>query len=121
VKQLTREQVAGRKEKAERFVRNVLGDDERANEIADENIQDYADRRHFEIVNPAKRRNAEMASKKELEDRVAELEDENSDLNDRLDSIGELVGDGDDSDDDSSDDDSSDDDSSDDSDDNSGN
>ncbi len=100
VKQLTREQVAGRKEKAERFVRNVLGDDERADEIADEDVQDYAARRHFEIVNPAKRRNAEMANKKELEDRIAELEDENADLNDRLDSIAELVGDGDDADDD---------------------
>jgi len=104
VKQLTREQVAGRKEKAERFVRNVLGDDERADEIADEDVEDYADRRHFEIINPAKRRNAEMASKKELEDRIAELEDENADLNDRLDSIAELVGDGDDEDADDDDD-----------------
>ena len=92
MKQLTREQVAGRKEKAERFVRNVLGDDERADEIADEAIEDYAERRHFEITNPGNRRTAEMASKKELADRIAELEDENGDLNDRLDSIGDLVG-----------------------------
>jgi hypothetical protein len=99
VKQLTREQVAGRKEKAERFVRNVLHEDERADEIAAEDVEDYADRRHFEIVNPAKRRNVEMASNKELQQRITELEDENADLNDRLDSIAELVGDGDDSDD----------------------
>jgi len=92
VKQLTRDQVTDRKEKAERFVRNVLEDDERADEIADESVDDYADRRHIEITNSAKRRNVEMPSKKELEDRIAELEDENADLNDRLDSISDLVG-----------------------------
>jgi uncharacterized protein YceH (UPF0502 family) len=100
VKQLTREQVAGRKEKAERFVRNVLGDDQRADEIADEDLDEYAARRHFEIINPANRRTAEMPSKTELEDRIAELEDENADLNDRLDSISDLVGDQDDEDED---------------------
>jgi uncharacterized protein YceH (UPF0502 family) len=88
----TREQVAGRKEKAERFIRNVLGDEERADEISDEDLDDYAARRHFEIINPANRRTAEMPSKKELEDRIAELEEENADLNDRLASIGDLVG-----------------------------
>jgi len=92
VKQLTREQVSGRKERAERFVRNVLGDDERADEIGDESVDDYADRRHVKITNPAKRRNAEMPSKQDLLDRIKDLEDENADLNDRLDSISDLVG-----------------------------
>lgn len=105
MKQLTASQVAGRKDKAERFVRNVLGDDKRADEIAAESVEDYADKRRFEIVNPAKRRNEEMPSKQELQDRIAELEDENADLNDRLDSIAELVGDGDGNDEDEDDDD----------------
>jgi hypothetical protein len=49
-KTLTREQVAGRKDKAERFVRDVLGDDDRADEIADESVEDYADRRKIQIA-----------------------------------------------------------------------
>jgi len=110
VKQLTEEQVAERKDKAERFASNVLEDDELADEIADETIEDYADRRHFEIINPRDRRNSTMASKreKELLDRIAELEDENDDLNDRLDSISDLVGTDEDADDDDYSDDGSD-------------
>jgi hypothetical protein len=38
VKALTREQVAGRKEKAVRFVRDVLAEEDRAAEIEDESV-----------------------------------------------------------------------------------
>jgi hypothetical protein len=37
-KALTREQLQNRKERAEDFTRNVLGDEERADEIADEDL-----------------------------------------------------------------------------------
>src|SRR5258708_5151116 len=49
-KTLTREQLESRKEKAERFVRDVLGDTERADEIADESLEDYADRRKIQLA-----------------------------------------------------------------------
>jgi hypothetical protein len=50
VKTLTRDQVQGRKEKAERFVRDVLGEDDRADEIADESLEEYADRRKIQLA-----------------------------------------------------------------------
>ena len=104
--QLTHEQVEGRKEKAERFLRTVLGDDERADEVAAESAEDYA-RRHFEIINP-KASNTMAAKKnptvKDLQDRIVELEDENQDLSDQLDAIADIVGSDDDDDSDSDDD-----------------
>jgi hypothetical protein len=51
-KELTREQVAGRKDKAVRFLRGVLDDPGRADEVDDESIEDYAARRHFVLTNP---------------------------------------------------------------------
>jgi len=44
-KVLTREQLGSRKEKAVRFTRDVLGDPEPAEEVADESLEDYAARR----------------------------------------------------------------------------
>jgi hypothetical protein len=52
-KTLTFDQAAERKRKAEAFVRDVLGDEDRADEIADEDVLDYADRRQFTIQNPS--------------------------------------------------------------------
>ena len=42
VKQLTREQIQSRKDAAVRFTDNVLGDSDRASEIEDESLEDYA-------------------------------------------------------------------------------
>jgi hypothetical protein len=50
MKTLTPDQIADRKEKAARFVENVLDDPERAEEIRDESIESYAERRKFQIV-----------------------------------------------------------------------
>jgi hypothetical protein len=44
--QLTRDQLQARKEKAIRFTQDVLGDPDRAEEIAEESLEDYAERRH---------------------------------------------------------------------------
>lgn len=49
---LTREELEKRKEKAVRFVEDVLGDPDRAEEIADELIEGYAERRHIKLLNP---------------------------------------------------------------------
>jgi hypothetical protein len=61
---LTREQLEGRKEKAVRFTRDVVGDPDRADEIAEESLEDYR---------------AELADAK---DQIAQLQDDNDDLQD---------------------------------------
>lgn len=60
MKHLTRDQLQPRKEKAGRFVRDVLGDPDRAEEIADESLKDYVARRKIQITNPSTSRNAIM-------------------------------------------------------------
>jgi hypothetical protein len=50
--ELTRKQLDSRKAKAERFLRNVLDDDNRADEVAAESVSHYAARRKIRIVNP---------------------------------------------------------------------
>src|ERR1035441_2958816 len=52
MKSLTREQLQTRKEQAVRFTQNVLGDSDRADEIADESLEDYAERRTIQLTNP---------------------------------------------------------------------
>ena len=71
-----------------RFVSDVLEDPERADEIEEESIEDYAERRKIIIVNP---RREPMASKEELQDRIRELEEENDDLQDQLDKIADIA------------------------------
>ena len=61
----------------------------RADEIAEESLEDYAERRRIKIENPHRR--CHMASKRELEQRVQELEGINEDLEDRLDQITDLA------------------------------
>lgn len=87
---LTRKQLEGRKEKAIQFVRDVLNDPERADEIADESLEDYAERRKIEITNPT-RRETVPSTKRELQERIAELEAENEELQDALDEISEIA------------------------------
>jgi cell shape-determining protein MreC len=89
MKTLTPQQLEQRKQQAVRFVRDVLQDPDRAGEIADESVEDYAERRRIKIQNPLRR--FSMPSKRQLEERVRELEEENEDLNDRLDQITDLA------------------------------
>jgi hypothetical protein len=89
-KSLTRDQLQARKDKAVRFVRDVLHDPDRAEEIADESLESYAERRGFTITNP-RRENRNMATKRELEQQVQELEEENQELQDQLDAIADIV------------------------------
>jgi hypothetical protein len=89
---LTREQLQDRKDKAVRFTENVLRDPDRAAEIEDESLDNYADRRHIQITNPSGRKgNMPTTPKTDLQDRVDELEAQNEALRDQLDSIAEIV------------------------------
>ena len=49
-------QVEARKDKAVRFLRDVVGDDDRADEVEDESVEDYADRKGLILKNTAQRR-----------------------------------------------------------------
>jgi predicted RNase H-like nuclease (RuvC/YqgF family) len=101
MKALTREQIQARKDKAVRFTETVLGDPERAQEIRGESIEEYAERRKFEIANPkarriimARRRKtvAELESQvADLQEQVEDLEGENEGLQDQLDEVASIV------------------------------
>jgi hypothetical protein len=93
VKQLTRDQVQAKKDKAVRFVRDVLGKPDRAGEIEDESLESYAERKEVELLdNPYFRRRREnMATKAELEATIQDLQDENDALCDQLDAISAIV------------------------------
>ena len=118
VKALTRDQIQARKEQAARLTETVRGDPDRAQEIRDESLEDYAARRKFAIVNPQRR--GTMARKKtvedyreqveELKDQVSDLEEENESLQDQLDKVADIVSPADDEDEDEGDEDESEDD-----------
>ena len=96
MKHLTREQLQSRKDAAIRFAENVLRDPDKADAIEDESLEDYADRRHIELINLGRRSN-NMAnggngrSKTELLDEIDDLKAENQDLQDQLDAIADIV------------------------------
>jgi cell shape-determining protein MreC len=100
----TLDQIEAMKEKAARFVRDVVGDPERAAEFEAMSPEEYAAGKRIEIKNPASAnssraiRRLQMArpTYKDLKDRIDELEDENQDLNDKLDSVMDIVADEDD-------------------------
>jgi hypothetical protein len=91
MKALTRKQLESRKAQAVRFTRDVLGDPDRADEIEDESLEGYAERRHIQIVNPKGARKMPVQTRRELIERIKELEDENESLQDRLQEISDLA------------------------------
>jgi len=95
---LTRRQVESRKAQAVRFVREVLGDPDRAAEIERESVEDYAARRRIQILNPKGRMTmprktiedyrAEIA---DLKEQLAESEETAEALQDQLDEVAAIV------------------------------
>lgn len=109
-KALTREHLEARKAKAVRFLRDVLDDPVRAEEVEAESVEDYDARRRIKIApeenpitvrlhNPrcqlnifnTPRREPTMTSKAELERQIRELEQENDELRDQLDEIADIA------------------------------
>ena len=88
MKALTREQAQARKRQAVRFVRDVLGDPDRAAEIEDEDLEDYAERRKFRLTN--QRRHTTMAGNGDPRSKQ-ELLDEIDDLQSQLNAIYDIV------------------------------
>jgi hypothetical protein len=89
MKSLTRQQLEKRKAQAVRFVRDVLGDEDRADEIQDESLEDYAERRRIKILDNPK--GESMPTKGKLLERIKDLEEENEDLQSQLDEIADIV------------------------------
>ena len=67
MKSKTLDQMERMKDKAAQFVRDVLGDDDRAQEIEDESVESYSDRKRIEIVDNPQRKNAPMATQTKAE------------------------------------------------------
>ena len=93
MKTLTHKQLEARKAQAVRFVRDVLEDDDKADDIEDESLEDYAEHRHIKIANPKGITHMAAPTRQELLDRIEELETENENLQSRLDEIADIIGD----------------------------
>jgi hypothetical protein len=91
MKALTRQQLEGRKAQAVRFVRDVLGDPDRAEDIEGESLEDYAEHRRIKLSNPKGVRRMAIQTRRELLERIEELEGENEELQSQLDDIAEIV------------------------------
>ena len=91
MKTVSRKQLESRKAQAVRYTRDVREDDDRADEIEDESLEDYAQERHIKLSNPKGARKMPVSTRRELQDRIQELEAENEDLQSRLDEISDIV------------------------------
>ena len=80
MKTLTRKQREARKANAVRFTRDVLGDPERTDQIEDESLEEYAERRHVLIVNLKGANLMEVRTRRELLERIQQLEKEKENL-----------------------------------------
>ncbi len=90
VKTLSRKEFERRKAQAVRFTRDVLDDSDRADEIEEETLEEYALRRHIQVMNPKGGRKMDVKTRRQLIERIQELEEVNEDLQTRLDEISDL-------------------------------
>jgi hypothetical protein len=91
MKTLTRKQLESRKAKAVRFTRDVRDDPDRADEIENESLEEYAQERRIKLLNPNRGKPMATPTRRELLDRISELEEQNDDLQGKLDDIADLV------------------------------
>jgi hypothetical protein len=89
---LQRERIERMQGKAVAFLRDVVGNDDLADEIEDLSLEDYAERKKILIANPRLKGGENiMATKRDLEEQIEELEERNQELEDTLAAIGESV------------------------------
>jgi hypothetical protein len=91
MKTLTRKQLESRKAQAVRFAREVREDDDLADQIEDESLEEYAEKRHIKLSNPIGGRKMAVQTRRELIERIKELEEENEGLQERLGEIADLA------------------------------
>jgi hypothetical protein len=72
----TWEQLQTKKDQAVRFVRNILGNEEKASFIESESVEEYAERKKIRIKNPERKENMEKLKnlKEAVIEAVAELD-----------------------------------------------
>jgi hypothetical protein len=95
--------------KAVQFLRDVVGDDDKADEFDDMDVEAYAERKHIQIINPRRNTgmpNGDPRTKSELLGEIDQLQQENQDLQDQLDAISDIISPPEEEDDDDADDDS---------------
>jgi len=88
---MTRQQLEKRRAQAVRFTRDVVGDPDRARDIEGESLEEYAERRRITLTNPKGVRRMAIQTRKELLERIEELEGENEELQSQLDEIADIV------------------------------
>jgi len=97
------DQIRAMQDKAVRFLRDVVGDPERAEEFEAMPPEEYAEHKRVTIENPSlctpRRTTMRRPTYADLKDRVAELEEENQALTEKLDSIVDIAASEDDEDD----------------------
>ena len=94
MKTLTRKQLESRRAKAVRFTRDVRDDPDRADEIENESLEEYAQERRIKLLNPNRGRTTmPTQTRRELLDRISELEEQNEELQEKVDSIADIIGD----------------------------
>lgn len=93
MKTLTRKQLQSRKDQAVRFARDVREDDDLADAIEDETLEQYAQKRRIKLSNPNQEGGMYMPvpTRSELIQKIRDLKEENRELQDRLDQISDLV------------------------------
>lgn len=91
MKSLTRQQLERRKAQAVRFTRDVREDEDRADEIDDESLEEYAEQRHIKLLNPKGAKTMAIPTRRELLDRIEELEGQNEELQSQLDEIADII------------------------------
>ena len=87
----TLRQVETSKGRAARFVENVLGDPDRADEIRDEGPEDYAERKGIQIRSNPRRNTMPQKSKQELEEELDEANEYIEELEEQLDDVAEAI------------------------------
>ena len=70
-----------------RFAREVREDDDLADAIEDETLEEYAERRHIRIANPKGETKMAVKTRRDLIDRIKELEEENENLQEEKDEL----------------------------------
>jgi hypothetical protein len=91
MKTLTRKQLESRKARAVQFTRDIRSDDDRADEIENESLEQYAQERRIKLLNPNRGKSMATPTRTELLDRITELEEQNDELQSKLDDIADLV------------------------------
>jgi hypothetical protein len=106
---LTVDQVQAKKDKAVQFLRDVVHDDDKADDYEAMDLFDYADHKGITIANQGEMKmpsgNGDPRTKAELLGEIDQLEQQNQDLADALAAIADIASpdDGDDNDDDDQD------------------